>query len=133
MGSRHCILIIDDDRDIARGMSARLKHAGFDVITERTGECGLHAAETKLPDAVILDVRMPGMSGLTVLERLQSNEITRGIPTIMVSASLVDHQRSLELGASQFMQKPYDANVLLLTLRSLLNTDASIGETSDAS
>lgn len=131
MCSRPRVLIVDDDRDIARGMSARLKFAGFDVMTAHSGEDGLRAAETHVPDAMILDVRMPGMDGLTVLEQLRSNERTRLIPTIMVSASIVDHGRSLELGAAHFLQKPYDPTTLLLALRSLLG--APIGDTTDAS
>ncbi len=113
------VLIVDDDREIIRGLMYRLKAKGYDVTTAHGGEDGLTTATVDPPDAIVLDIRMPDIDGLTVLSRLRESEATRSVPVIMCSASLVDQKDALDRGASFFVQKPFDAQTLLAALEAV--------------
>ena len=113
------ILIVDDDREITRGLTYRFKAKGYDVVTAGGGEEGLAMASKHKPDAIILDIRMPDIDGLTVLSRLKDDPATNPIPVIMCSASLVDQKDALERGASFFVQKPFEAPVLLASIEAV--------------
>ena len=119
MSNRPRILIVDDDRDIVRALCIRLNAAGFDVDTAHDGLAGVAAAKSGKPDAIILDIRMPGMDGLTALSRLREQKSTRHIPTIILTANVVETVRSkaLGLGAYCFLKKPCDPGDLLKTVR----------------
>lgn len=116
------VLIVDDDREIARGLMYRLKAKGYLVETAHGGEEGLAKANHAPPDAIILDIRMPDVDGLTVLSRLKEGGKTRSVPVIMCSASLVDQKDALERGASFFIQKPFDAVVLIAAIEAVTPT-----------
>lgn len=110
------VLLVDDDEDVLRALTVRLRAAGYDVLTAADGRAGLSAARTHQPDAIVLDVSMPQMDGLTMLHELRQHETTVGIPVVMLSASLRDRQRALEHGARFFLAKPYDSKHLLTAL-----------------
>ena len=107
------VLVVDDDQDIARGTDLRLRSAGYKTLCAHSGERGLSLAAKEHPDAIVLDVRMPGMDGLTVLSRLREREDTRRIPVVMLSASLRDQQKGLDAGAHVFLPKPYRGRMLV--------------------
>lgn len=107
------VLVVDDDLDIARGTDLRLRAAGYSTLCAHSGERGLSLAAREHPDAIVLDVRMPGMDGLTVLSRLREREDTRRIPVVMLSASLRDQQKGLDAGAHVFLPKPYRGRMLV--------------------
>lgn len=107
------ILLVDDDRDILRGTSLRLRAAGYETIVAEDGAEGLVNAVKHIPDAIVLDVRMPHMDGLTALSKLRQSGATRHIPIIMLSASLVDQGPALDAGARFFLTKPYQGQSLL--------------------
>lgn len=119
MSDRPRILIVDDDRDIVRALCIRLNAAGYDVEAAHDGLAGVAAAQSSRPDAIILDIRMPGMDGLTALARLREKKSTRNIPTIILTANVVETVRSkaLGLGAYCFLKKPCDPGDLLKTVR----------------
>jgi len=100
------ILVVDDDHDIAFGTCCRLKHAGYQTITAKDGVEGLEQAAAQLPDAILLDIRMPKMDGFTTLRHLKANDRTKDIPVVIISASLVDQQKALDSGAQYFLPKP---------------------------
>lgn len=106
------VLLIDDDDDVRTGTRYRLRHMGYDTVEAPNGEDGLALARSTVPDAVFLDVRMPGMDGLTVLNQLKRDPLTQGIPVIMLSASLVDQSSALDGGARFFLAKPYSGEDL---------------------
>ncbi|MCD0463637.1 response regulator transcription factor [Roseiconus lacunae] len=106
-------LIVDDDDSIARGVAMRLEAIGFDTRVAHDGSKGLEAVTSYQPDLMVLDVRMPILDGLEVLERL-ANDPRHDFPVIMVSASLQDQDRALDAGASYFLKKPYEGSDLAL-------------------
>lgn len=121
------VLVIDDDRDIARGLSVRLKAAGYRDLVARDGPPGLEQARSAHPDAIVLDVRMPGMNGLDVLDHLKHDQRTARIPVIVYSSSLADEtrQRALRLGAENVFQKPCTPERLLSAVAAAVATSAS--------
>jgi DNA-binding response OmpR family regulator len=110
------VLLVDDDREITRGLMYRLRAKGYTVETAHGGNEGLAAVATCNPDAIILDIRMPDIDGLTVLSKLKADAQTSQIPVIMCSASLVDRKDALDLGASFFVQKPFDAAAIVAAI-----------------
>jgi CheY-like chemotaxis protein len=110
------VLLIDDDHDIALGVSLRLRALGYQTEIAHDGRDGLRKAHQLHPEAILLDVRLPDLNGLQILDELQRNPQTRDIPIIMLSASLVDCQTALNSGASFFIGKPYDWSQLLAAL-----------------
>jgi signal transduction histidine kinase/DNA-binding response OmpR family regulator len=113
---RPLVLVVDDDaatRDlIARG----LQKENFRVLTAGTGEEALRLAREKRPDAISLDVLMPGMDGWTVLRSLKAEPLTASIPVVMVSM-LDDRDIGYALGAADYLTKPFDRDKLVSALR----------------
>jgi CheY-like chemotaxis protein len=120
------VLIIEDDRDIVRGMKVRLRTRGFNTMEAYDGQEGLEVANEEHPDAILLDVRMPRMDGLTTLHNLHSAESTRKIPVIMLSASLADQEAALDAGARFFLKKPYQDDMLLSALETAIHEAADM-------
>ena len=114
------VLVVDDDREIALGMTMRLRSVGCDVSAVYNGESALSAARESVPDAMVLDIRMPGIDGMEVLRRLQQDERLRSVPVIICSASLVDRKDALDQGASYFVQKPYEPATLIEAVSAVL-------------
>lgn len=95
------ILVVDDEEDIVCGLTLRLHAAGYQTIKANNGTDALNCVGQTRPDAILLDVRMPGMDGLTMLKRLQACDSTRELPVVMLSASLCD-QRHASRGRTFF-------------------------------
>lgn len=113
------ILIIDDEPQIQRLLRLVLEAEGYHVETVGTGQEGLVEAASRPPDAVILDLGLPDIDGLTVLSRLR--EWTR-VPVLILSVldSGEDKIKGLDLGADDYVTKPFDTGELLARLRVLL-------------
>lgn len=101
------VLIVDDDRQIAEGTAVRLRAAGYETLVVHNGAEGLAAAHLRTPDAILLDVRMPVMDGMTALGRLKDDPETQEIPVVMLSASVIDQNAALDAGARFFVKKPF--------------------------
>ena len=114
------LLVVDDDADIVRSTKLRLKNAGYEVLTANDGESCFNIAQSVHPDAILLDVRMPGEDGLDTLLRLQSQPSTRDIPVVMLSGSVLDEVRSLDLGARFFLKKPCASDRLLSAIEEVI-------------
>lgn len=114
-GKKAHVLLIDDDQEIARAVKLRLRKSGYAVTVAFNGEAGLKAALQNRPDAIILDVRMPLMDGLTMLTEMRREAQMQEIPVILLSAFMRedDKRAALRLGASYFIEKPYDSLVLV--------------------
>jgi CheY-like chemotaxis protein len=121
MRDSQLILLVDDDRDIVQVASRRLQSAGFETMTEPDGARGVSSALAHRPDAIVMDVRMPCMDGITALHQLQSHDRTRDIPVVMLSASIVDRSHALDAGARFFVRKPYQGTTLVAAVRSVLS------------
>ncbi len=122
------IYIIEDEQDISELIRFNLSLEGFNVETFGTGEAGLKAIEEAQPDLLILDIMLPGMSGLEICRRLKESSKTKEIPVIMVSArgEESDVVKGLELGADDYVTKPFSPKVLHARVEAVLRrgTDA---------
>ncbi len=105
------ILVIDDEKNLCSVIQACLEHlGGWRVLTAGEGSEGLLLAQTQLPDAILLDVMMPDMDGISLFRLLQSNVATRGIPVIFLTAKVqaMDLSEFAELGVAGVIAKPFD-------------------------
>ena len=104
------ILVADDDKVTLETLGAQLRGAGFQVLTAMDAMQAFMVAQRSAPDVVLLDIQMPGGTGMDTLKRLRSSSKTQGIPVIAMSA-LKDpglDKRALALGAVEFVAKPVD-------------------------
>lgn len=122
MPDKPIILIADDDVKIAQAVGLRLQAAGYEVHRVHDGISALEATHAHNPHALVLDLRMPGMDGFSVLARLREIDETQDIPVIVLSASAVDERRALDAGAYCFLPKPYDPQTLLRSISSALES-----------
>src|SRR5579862_1636999 len=103
------ILVIDDEAAIRESLKMTLEYEGYEVLAAPTGQEGLSLAEREAPDLVLLDVKMPGMDGLEVLDRLHA--MNEALPVVMISAhgtpsTAVD---AIRRGALDFLEKPFES------------------------
>ncbi|NGX06319.1 response regulator transcription factor [Mycobacteroides franklinii] len=114
------VLVVDDESNIVELLSVSLKFQGFDVYTADSGAAALDLARTVRPDAVILDVMMPGMDGFGVLRRLRADGIDA--PTLFLTArdGLQDKIAGLTLGADDYVTKPFSLEEVVARLRVIL-------------
>jgi len=110
------VLVVDDEKGTRELITRGLQREGFRVLAAATGEEALRLAREKRPDAISLDVLMPGMDGWTVLRSLKGDPITASIPVVMVSM-LDDRDIGHALGAADYLTKPFDREKLVQTLR----------------
>lgn len=120
--SRDVILVVDDEVDIQELIRYNLKKDGFAVHTVGTGEDALKAAGDLQPDAIILDLMLPGINGTQVCQALKNDETTRAIPVIMLTAKSEESDivEGLETGADDYVTKPFSPKVLIARLRTAL-------------
>ena len=118
------ILIVDDSADALAVARTRLAHEGHEIICVAGGREGLEATERYNPDLILLDVDMPGMTGFEVCRRLKQDARTCSIPVIFLSGSggTEDKVKGLDLGAIDFVTKPFDAFELRARVRAALRT-----------
>jgi signal transduction histidine kinase/DNA-binding response OmpR family regulator len=110
------VLVVDDEKGTRELIARGLQKEGFRVLAAATGEEALRLAREKRPDAISLDVLMPGMDGWTVLRSLKADPLTASIPVVMVSM-LDDRDIGHALGAADYLTKPFDREKLVLALR----------------
>ncbi len=105
------VLIVDDEEDIRAVAALSLETvAGWTVITATSGADGIRRAAEEQPDAILLDVMMPGMDGPTTFQHLQQNPSTRHIPVLLLTAKVqgADQRRFAGLGVAAVLSKPFD-------------------------
>jgi signal transduction histidine kinase/CheY-like chemotaxis protein len=110
------VLVVDDDRATREMISRGLVKEGFRVVLAASGEEAIRLAREKRPDAISLDVLMPGMDGWTVLRALKAEPLTASIPVVIVSM-LDDRDIGFALGAADYLTKPFDRERLVSALR----------------
>ena len=127
MEQRPSILIIDDNQEIARGLAVRFRALDYDVELVHDGAAGLSAAFGSRPSLIMLDLRMPVMNGVDVLQHLRAREETANIPVVVLSANTMEKtvDQVLDLGASCFVDKPYDVAHLMRTVQTLVHQNKS--------
>jgi DNA-binding response OmpR family regulator len=116
------ILVVEDDRDIAELIAHSLGKAGYDTHKVTSGPDALASARSAAPDAIVLDLMLPGLDGLDVCRALRADPATAGIPIIMLTARAEEADRvaGLELGADDYVTKPFSAKELVARVGALL-------------
>ena len=120
--STETILVVDDDTDILALLEMSLTSDGFNVITASNGMEGLERAKTDLPDLILLDVMMPYMDGLQVIEKLKSDSDTSSIPVMWITAKsqTEDKLKGLETGGDDYITKPFDLREVSARINAVL-------------
>jgi len=113
------VLLVDDEPNLLHTLRYSLRQAGYDVATATTGEEALAQARGERPDVVVLDVMLPGLDGFEVCRRLRAES---SVPILMLSARTdeVDRVVGLEVGADDYLTKPFSARELLARLKAML-------------
>lgn len=118
------IVIVDDDEQVASYVNITFSLSGYSVHWIQDGRKAVKEIQNLLPQAVILDLKMPGITGFRICEELRLDARTRGIPVIVVSGSwknAEDRIKSIEKGADDFLTKPFDAQELMARIRRMLD------------
>ncbi len=120
------ILIAEDDQDIRDLIAITLQFAGFDVTTAVDGAQAVDKALAQPVDLILMDVRMPRMTGYEACRRLQEMEQTRDIPVVFLSAKGQEQEikQGLEVGGAQYILKPFAPEELVRRIRELLDGGA---------
>lgn len=122
-------MVVEDDQDIRELISYNLGKEGYTVVPVESGEQALKLIETANPDLIVLDIMLPSMDGIEVLRNLKQGSRHANIPVIMATAKSEDSDiiTGLELGADDYIAKPFSPKVLIARVRSLLRrTQAKI-------
>ena len=119
MNTSFTIYIIEDDPDISSIIEDNLKREGYKLKTFADGAKGYDAINEKPPDLVILDLNLPGMSGIEVCKYIRNNEVTAEIPVIMLTARSeeIDKIIGFEVGADDYVTKPFSPRELLARVK----------------
>ena len=122
------ILVVDDEPSIVEVVSLYLARAGFQVTSAHDGQTALREMAKELPDLVVLDLMLPGKDGFRVYKELRADQRTQHIPVIMLTAKgeLEDKITGLELGADDYVTKPFSPKELVLRVKALLKRSRRI-------
>jgi len=120
--AKQTILIVEDDLDVADMLNAYFRVQGYDVLAANWGEEAVKLCQKKFPDLVILDIRLPDIDGYEVARRLRNDRHSREIPIIFLTdkRNRQDRLQGLELGADDYVTKPFDIQELRLRVRNAL-------------
>jgi two-component system phosphate regulon response regulator PhoB len=132
--ARETILVIEDEREIQELLRYNLAREGYRVTCVGSGEEAIRGIRSAPPDLVLLDIMLPGMDGLEVCRALKKDSSTRHIPVIMLTAKgeETDVVTGLELGADDYVPKPFSPRVLVARVRAVLRRAAGEPEEEDA-
>jgi len=116
------ILIIEDARDVAKLLGARLKNAGYEIIIAGDGIQGVQCAHKDKPDLIILDLMLPAGDGFSVLDNLSMSVYSQLIPVIVLTGAKNEEykKRAQEKGVEVYLEKPYEAEELLKHIKNSL-------------
>jgi DNA-binding response OmpR family regulator len=122
------ILIAEDERDIRDLINFTLGFAGYQVVTTSNGEEAYQAALREIPDLILLDVRMPRMTGYEACKLLKQEDSTRNIPIIFLSAKGQESEvkTGLEAGAEEYILKPFSPDQLVERIKAVLKSNNKI-------
>jgi DNA-binding response OmpR family regulator len=119
--SKALVLVADDDDDILLLVTTRLRRDGFEVIAARNGEEALALAQERRPDVAVLDIGMPKLDGLEVLQRIRSDDALNEVRVLLLTAKAQesDVRRGYEIGADAYVRKPFSPSDLSARVRGL--------------
>jgi len=119
------VLIVDDEASIRRFLRHLLEQEGYDVLEAATGKEAISRTEREKPDLVLLDLRLPDMTGFEILSEIKAKPETSEIPVIILSI-VQDREEGFRLGASDYLTKPVDRDRLMERIQRLIGTQASL-------
>lgn len=122
------ILIIEDDKSISDGIKLNLETENYKVLTEYDGEDGFNSAEKKTPDLILLDINLPGMNGFDVCRNLRMKKNNTPIIMLSVKSDEADKILGLELGADDYVTKPFSMKELLARIKAILRRRQTLTE-----
>ena len=124
------ILVVEDDLDIRELISFNLANEGHQVFEANDGEVGIDKARNNNPDLILLDLMLPGIQGLDVCRIIKSDQETKEIPIIIVTAlgQEEDIVKGLETGADDYITKPFSIKVLIARVNAVLKRSIEVGE-----
>lgn len=116
------ILIADDERDIRDLITFTLRFAGYEVIPTSNGEEAYQTALKELPDLILMDVRMPRMTGYEACQQMKANESLKDVPVVFLSAKGQESevQTGLQVGAAEYILKPFSPDQLMSRVAQIL-------------
>ena len=122
MMSRQSVLVVEDEEDIMEVIRFNLEKEGYEVNQALSGEKALQVIENNLPSLVLLDLMLPGINGLDLCRIFKQNDRTKAIPVIMLTAKSEDADivAGLEMGAEDYITKPFSPRVLVARVRTIL-------------
>src|SRR5438045_6531095 len=131
MKNKQAVLVVDDDPRLLRLVRVNLEKAGFTVVTASSGTAALEQFDLEVPDAMVVDVTMPGIDGFTLTQRIRE---ASNVPIIFLTAMGEQSQkvRGLELGADDYITKPFDPDELVARVRALRRRSQSQGASETA-
>jgi two-component system, OmpR family, phosphate regulon response regulator PhoB len=120
------VLVVEDEAAIAELVAMNLRHAGFEVVLAADADAALREVAGELPDLVLLDWMLPGLSGLQLAQRWRADARTRALPIIMLTARAAEDDRvsGLDAGADDYLSKPFSPKELLARMRAVLRRRA---------
>ena len=120
------IALVDDDRNILTSVAMTLEAEGFEVETYNDGQTALDAFNKKLPDMAVLDIKMPRMDGMDLLQRLRQRT---SMPVIFLTSKddEIDEVLGLRMGADDYVPKPFSTRELLLRIRTISHSGCALG------
>ncbi len=119
------ILVVEDDPDMALGLRDNLEFEGYRVVVATSGEEGIEQADKNVPACILLDVMLPGIDGFTVCHELRSRGVRAPIIMLTARGQEIDKVRGLELGADDYVTKPFGVQELLARIRAALRRAGS--------
>jgi DNA-binding response OmpR family regulator len=116
------VLVVDDEPNILLSLEFLMQQAGFEVTTAEDAEQAQALISRQVPDLILLDISLPGMSGFDLLEQLRADDATRQLPVVMLTAHgrEVEKEKGMALGASDYITKPFSTRELVSRVQALL-------------
>jgi DNA-binding response OmpR family regulator len=122
--SEPLVLVADDDEDILLLVTTRLRRDGFEIVSASSGDEALALARERRPVLAVLDIGMPGLDGVQVLEHIRADEDLRGIRVLLLTAKAQesDVRRGFDAGADAYVKKPFSPAELSARVRELVDS-----------
>lgn len=120
------IALVDDDRNILTSVAITLEAEGFEVVTYSDGQAALDAFEEALPDLAVLDIKMPRMDGMDLLQRLRQRSTQTPVIFLTSKDDEIDEVLGLRLGADDYIKKPFSQRLLVARIRALLRRQQAV-------
>jgi DNA-binding response OmpR family regulator len=116
------VLIIEDDRDVARAFARTLQHANLESFIAADADAAFNAIDERMPDMILLDAQLPAIGGLEICRILRAKDATRHVSILIVTGADTDEHRleSLKAGADGFLAKPFEPHALIERIENLL-------------